>query len=116
MKGVWKAPVAMTTARAVMAPDPVSRRHDPDGIRVTERTSTPQRTGTAKDSPYDLRYSTMSSLGKKPPGSGPEYWPPGSLIELLGVTRQKLSQRPVHADPTLSRSRTVCCVPRRVNS
>ncbi len=45
MTGFWNGPVAATTARAAIAPALVSARKRPSSCRVTEVTSTPQRTG-----------------------------------------------------------------------
>src|SRR5205807_7578100 len=53
----------------------------------------------------------MSSLGMKPSGSPPRYGAPGSRTVQLGMTRQKLSQRPRHVSPTRPRSRTTCSIP-----
>src|SRR5262245_53070498 len=65
---------------------------------------------------YPTRWSTIASRGRNPSGSSPRYPPPGSRTVQLGVTRQKLSQRPRHACPTRPRSNTTWSTPARIRS
>ena len=114
--GFWYVPDATTTRRLQILPTDVSTRNVPSSLPSSVDTLTPSRTGARKLHAYRSMWAAISSRTINPSGSSPSYSPPGSRTVQLGMTRQKLSQRPRQVCATRPRSRTTCSTPAWLSS